>query len=172
MLYLLAQATSAELKDAAKKGVEAGLENASWLRPSEFLMGTLCVALFGIAMWAVFRSNGRVDRIAEKFTDAIGRLFEETSKNERIARDSCHASMEKVAASNRQGTDSLRDAVSGLQAVVTNLTHTADDFKQIAHDTRGILQQKRIEDEISRAQRPQQHEVHVMPPTLPTPESP
>jgi hypothetical protein len=162
MLYLLAQAT----KEDIEEGVQAALESTALSRPSEWLMFALCLGLVWLFLRALSKRDDKLDQALSKqgehFTGSISQIMKDTAANERIARDSCHASMEKVAATHKESSDSIRTAIGGLQVVVSKLEHTADDFKLIAHDTRGMLQGAQIAKAMQEA-KPVQHDIRVHP---------
>lgn len=192
MFYLLAQAepspvepTERQVKAAeiAVEGFLKGIEGAAAQQPTNYLVvvtvvATLCAAIAVVVLFLKHlktldeKADAReVER--QRHLEAMADKYATESK---VSQRECHNHSREMMQQRNADTTAFKDiahhidsAVTGLNGAVTKLAHTADDFKAIAHDTRGVLQAAQLGLAI---QRPQQHEVVVHPPNMPITEKP
>lgn len=187
MYYLLAQTEPAPVEpterqvkaaEIAVEGFLKGIEGAAQREPTNYLVIVAIVATLvaAVAIVVLFlRYLKTLDEKADareaerqKHLEAMADKYATESK---ISQRECHSHSREMMQQRNSDTTAFKEiahhidsAVTGLNGAVTKLAHTADDFRAISHDTRAILQQKRIEDEVRATQRPQTIDVNLNPP--------
>jgi hypothetical protein len=186
MYYLLAQTeppavepTERQVKAAeiAVEGFLKGIEGAAQREPTNYLVIVAIVATLvaAVAIVVLFlRYLKTLDEKADsreaerqKHLESMADKYATESKQ---SQRECHSHSREMMQQRNADTTAFKDiahhidsAVTGLNGAVTKLAHTADDFKAIAHDTRGVLQAAQLG---IAAQRTQRHDVTVHPPGI------
>jgi hypothetical protein len=190
MLWLLAQTTDPAVMPSEKQiqAVEIGLDrflkgvpDAAKNESSLYLVivviaATLltCVAIVLLFLRYLKNQDQKADAREIERQRHLESMADKYATEAKQSQRECHAHSREMITKRNEDSATFKDiahhienAVVGLTGTVKELAGTSENFKLVAHDMRGILQEKKISDELRAAQRPQLHEVTVHPPNQP-----